>query len=91
MRNLLIIAVTLLGIAGCSQPTGESASADFARRHPGATVVSALAGEGDAQNVYFSIRYRMPPDDQIRTSELLYQRDRGSGAWAPSGGAEKLR
>jgi hypothetical protein len=81
--NMRIIAVLFCAslLAGCGGPNEQSVSADFLKKNPTATVISALPGEGDAENVYFHIKFKTPSDSGVKTEVWLYQKDLNSKAW----------
>ena len=81
----LYLAIIALGlsilVSGCGVPTERMVVIDFLRDHPSATVVSAGAGEGDSDNVYFHIHYRLSENSHMRTEVWLYQRELETGKW----------
>ena len=70
----------VLSLLGCGVPRKEDVRATFLAENPGATVESAGPGEGDGNNVYFHIRYRLPGDSTLREQVWLYQKG-PDGSW----------
>ena len=78
MRSILLSALLLL--AGCSGPDESTVRSDFKRTRPNAEVVSLAPGEGDADHVYYHIRYRLPSDSAVHEEEWRYRKG-PDGRW----------
>lgn len=78
--GIMALGVGIL-LTGCGRPSEKTVAADFLRDHPKATVLSAKPGEGDSDNVYFHIRYRLPDSAADRSEAWLYQRDLRTDKW----------
>jgi hypothetical protein len=74
------LALVILAVGGCSEPSGDAVRADFIREHPRAAVISAKPGEGDSEHVYYHIRFREPPDTTTRVMIWAY-RQAADGKW----------
>lgn len=68
-------------LTGCGGPNEKTVTTDFLRDHPTATVLAAVPGEGDSDNVYFQITYRLPDSAVDRKEVRLYQRDTNTARW----------
>jgi hypothetical protein len=66
--------------AGCGAPTASEVKAAFLGENPQALIFSVGTGEGDADNLYYHIRYRLPPDTTLWQQVWLYQRG-ADGRW----------
>jgi hypothetical protein len=78
MKPLHVAMVLIL--LGCGIPREEDVRAEFLADNHGAAVESTGPGEGDASNVYFHIRYRLPGDSTLWEQVWLYQKD-ADGLW----------
>ncbi len=77
--SLLTITI-LFSILSCSAPSENEIKIDFLREFPKAQVLSMNAGEGDSDNVYMHIKYKLPESDKIEEDVWLYQ-DTGNNKW----------
>ena len=64
-------------LTGCCGPDENQLRADFMELHPGCTIDSMGASEGDSDNVYVLFSYRCGDSKKMKSSEFLYQRKRG--------------
>ena len=75
MKRLLIVVAAIL--VGCGVPSTNDVRRDFLAVYPNARVVDLGPGEGDSDDVYYHIRYRLPPDSTVLEQVWLYQRGAG--------------
>ena len=76
--HLSLSRALFVAIFGCGER--PDVARDLATAVPGATLVSADPGEGDASSVYYRVRYRAPGDTSLVTEEWRYQKS-ADGAW----------
>src|SRR5262245_6896955 len=77
-----IAAATCMFLIACSdgRPSVETASADFVRRYPTATVVRVSISEDEVEARSFHFAYLLTNSSQEREIEIQYMRDT-SGHW----------
>ena len=78
MRRILLGALLLL--VACSGPAASSIRSEFQRARPNAEIVSLGTGEGDADHVYYHIRYRLPSDPAVHEEVWGYHKG-PDGRW----------
>jgi hypothetical protein len=79
MTRQVLIPVLLL--AACGGPTDTDVRRTFLADAPEAQIEGLGPGEGDGGNVYYHIRYRLPPDTTVWEQIWLYQRG-NDGKWS---------
>jgi hypothetical protein len=62
----LISFVFLFGLSACRSPQIGAVKADFVVARPGAQVLEVIPTEGDADHVYYRIRFREAPGAKVR-------------------------
>jgi hypothetical protein len=72
-----IPAVACLLLAACSGPDESNIRSEFMRSRLTAELVSLAAGEGDGDNVYYHIRYRLAGDPTVHQEVWGYHRRSG--------------
>ena len=82
LRSALFAGVTIL-LAACGVPDAAAVRSDFRSLNPSAAIADVVVGEGDADNAYFYITYRLPPDTALLEQVWLYQRQ-ATGVWSLS-------
>jgi len=70
----------LVFLAACGVPSNADVRRDFLGLYPNAAVVDVGSGEGDADDAYFHIKYRIAPDTALLEQVWLYQRA-AAGRW----------
>ena len=77
----LSIAYFLMVIAACSKVSEDRVMEDFNRIFPEHEIVSVLPSEGDADNVYYQIRFKQKNSNEAEQVLFLYQRDLSDNSW----------
>ena len=67
--------------ASCSKVSEDSVVEDFNRIFPDHDLVSILPSEGDADNVYYQVRFKQKNSDEVEEIVFLYQRDLSDSSW----------
>jgi hypothetical protein len=80
MKSHWLTLLCALALSACG-PSDREVVVAFEREHPGARVVSAAAGEGDSDSVYYHIKYRLAGDANPREGVWLYSKQ-PDGTWA---------
>jgi hypothetical protein len=75
-----IWVLTLVGLIACDSPETKAVRADFTAARPGAEVLGIVPTEGDAEHVYYRIRFRDTVHARIGEEEWGYRRA-SSGRW----------
>lgn len=73
------ILFLVLAAQACAQPSEADVRRDFLGGRPGAVIESIDLTDGDADHVYWRIRFRNPPDTALCHVEVGYRRT--GGAW----------
>jgi len=73
--------VSALFLAACGGPSSNEVRATFLIEAPQAHIESLGPGEGDGGNVYYHVRYRIPPDTVLWEQVWLYQKGT-DGTWS---------
>jgi hypothetical protein len=79
--QLHVVLCLVLGFAaGCERPAEKQVVRDFRQAHASYSVISANVGEGDADTMYYLIRYTKPNVAGVFRAEWMYQKVDGN--WA---------
>ena len=74
MKTSSIILILLL-LLGCSKVKKDVIKNNFYKSHPNATIINIIPNEGDADNVYYEIKYTL--DNKTLKEVFLYQKING--------------
>lgn len=80
MRFLTIIFFIVVIFLNCGQPDKKKVVESFLQENPGTKVLSVKSGEGDADSIYFHIKYRKPEGQNVYEDVWLYLRNK-NGEW----------
>jgi hypothetical protein len=75
------VFVPILFLAACGGPSNNDVRRTFLAEAPQAQIEDLGPGEGDGDNVYYYIKYRIPPDTILKEQVWLYQRGT-DGKWS---------
>ena len=76
----IMLCIALGFSVGCGTPSERRVISDFRQAHSAYSTLSATAEEGDADTVYYSIRYTKPNVAGVFRAEWMYQKV--DGKWA---------
>jgi hypothetical protein len=80
-KAIFFFAIFLLVAISCGgPPSNHEIKQEFLKEHQNAVILSVGTGEGDSENVYMHIKYRLPGNDTEMEDVWLYQ-DLGSEKW----------
>ena len=72
-KNNFIFIIGLLFVMGCSKADKQHIREDFNHRYPHAKILSIGSGEGDSDNAYYHIKYRVKGSNTSIEAIFLYQ------------------
>jgi hypothetical protein len=78
LQSYVVLCVVLGFAAGCGKPFDKQVVRDFRQAHSNFSVISANVGEGDANTVYYLIRYTKPNVAGVFRAEWMYQKVDGN-------------
>ncbi len=68
-RQLLALTFAL---TACGAPSGRDVRTAFLAQNPAAVIADAYPAEGGVGDVYWDIKYRLPPDTTLFVQTWLY-------------------
>ena len=77
----LAILCFITATAACAKVSKDRVIKDFDRIFPDHELVSVQPSEGDADNVYYQIRFKQKSSDGVEEILFLYQRDLSDSSW----------
>jgi hypothetical protein len=76
-----LVFVPVLFLTACGGPSDNDVRNTFLAGAPQAQIQDLGPGEGDGGNVYYHIKYRIPPDTILWEQVWLYQKG-SDGKWS---------
>jgi len=80
VKTNFLFGLGILLFVGCSTPDDDIVRKEFLAEHPNAELVFVGVGEGDSDNAYYHIQYKLSEDDHVLEKIWLYQKNY-QGEW----------